>query len=343
MIKVAIAGYGFAAHTFHVPLLHLNPDYRIVALSTSNPDKIPPDLQSARVYRCPQEMLQHPQLDLVLITLPNTLHFELSKQALMAHKHVVVEKPFVNTLAEGEQLIELAERSKLVLSVFHNRRWDGDLLTVQKLIAEKRLGKLKFFESHFDRYRPEVQQRWRERAEPGSGIWFDLGSHLVDQALQLFALPEAVTGRCLQTRPQSQTDDYFHVQLHYPDHEVILHGSCYAQNPRLRFLIQGQQASYTKYGLDPQEQQLRQGDSPTSPHWGREAESEYGHVYAGGSTDRVATLPGSYENFYAQLARVIQGHEKSPAVTAEQALDVIRVLLRAAQSSQERRTLLFSS
>lgn len=204
-----------------------------------------------------RDLLDDPDIDLVVIATPNDTHFPLAKAALEAGKHVVVDKSFTVTLSQARELESLAKHCGRILSVFHNRRWDSDFLTVSALINEGQLGEVCYFESHFDRFRPQVRQRWREQAGPGSGIWYDLAPHLLDQVVVLFGLPVSITVDLAQLRPGAQSTDYFHAVLAYPQRRVVLHGTLLAAAESARFIVHGSRASYIKYGLDPQEERLK--------------------------------------------------------------------------------------
>ncbi|HEY7866664.1 MAG TPA: Gfo/Idh/MocA family oxidoreductase, partial [Psychromonas sp.] len=239
VIKTAIVGYGFSAKTFHLPFIDTLPEFEVSAISSSQIDAVKQDWPNAAHYLTAEEMLQKSDAQLVIITAPNEVHFSLAKLALENNKHVILEKPFVTKVEDGHTLIALAKEKGLILSVYHNRRWDGDFVTVKKLIAENALGNIKHFESHFDRFRPSLRQRWRENAQDGGGILFDLGPHLIDQALQLFGLPEAITAQCKMMREGATNIDYFNLTLHYPDKLALLSASLFCAGPNLRFNIQG--------------------------------------------------------------------------------------------------------
>lgn len=328
-IRVAVIGLGLSARVFHLPFLQTLPDYHWVAVSTSQTLPLPwqtPDLaQFASAEALLTALAGDLEADLVVITAPNAQHFELAQAALQLGKHVVVEKPFVNTVAEGETLIALAKQKQCLLSVFHNRRWDGDFLTVKQLIENQTLGDLKLFVSHFDRFRPDVQDRWRERPGPGAGSWFDLGSHLLDQALCLFGEPLEITGMVRPMRAGAEVPDTFHVSLHYPTHAVILNGSPFVAGPKLRFDIQGTRGRYLKYGLDPQEERLKGGILPTTPDWAAEDPLQFGHLYFDSGSEVCPTLTGGYGHYYGALAAAIRGKGELP-VSPESALAVIRLL-----------------
>ncbi|WP_084601460.1 Gfo/Idh/MocA family oxidoreductase [Suttonella ornithocola] len=219
-IGIGIIGYGRATQVFHLPLLKACPAFKVIGIASSKTsNELPIDIQH---YATPSELLQNHQIEAVVIVTPNDSHYTLAKAALLANKHVVLEKPMCLTVEEGQELISLAQQQQRFLTVFHNRRLDSDFLTLRQIIAENRVGTIHRLISCWDRYRPHVQQRWREQKLPGSGIWYDLGPHLIDQALQLFGAPKAVTGRCLMLRPNSEAIDYAQVTLHYPDKEVLL-------------------------------------------------------------------------------------------------------------------------
>ncbi|HEV2130472.1 MAG TPA: Gfo/Idh/MocA family oxidoreductase, partial [Longimicrobiaceae bacterium] len=272
-------------------------------------------------------------------------HYPLARSALEAGKHVVVEKPFVVHTAEADELLRLAAERERILSVYHNRRWDGDCQTVEQLIESGILGRVATYESHFDRYRPQVRDRWRERDEPGSGALYDLGSHLIDKALHLFGLPETVLADVGAQRSGAVTDDYFHLLLGYGEElRVILHSGALVRQPAFRFAIHGDRGSFLKRGLDPQEDQLKQGVRPGDPEWGVELEAQHGElvteieglpVHA-----RIETLAGSYEAFYEGIGRaILEG--VPPPVAALDARNTIAVIEDALQSSREGRVVPF--
>jgi scyllo-inositol 2-dehydrogenase (NADP+) len=337
-IKTAVIGFGLSAQTFHLPFLRVLPAYKIVAISTRQMQAAQTAFPLATVYASGSELLADTEAELVIITAPNAFHFDLAKQALESGLHVVLEKPFVNSVAEGQALIALATERKKLLSVFHNRRWDGDFLTVKRLIQNQTLGPIHFFESHFDRFRPQVQKRWREEPGLGAGSWFDLGSHLLDQALCLFGMPQAVTGRCLSLRPNAAVTDFFDVRLHYRGCEVALHGSPFAAGPKLRFEVQGSLGTYRKYGLDPQEERLKAGLLPENESWAAEPETEYGQLYFPQENAAYPTLTGGYQHYFKALAQAINLVGPLP-VPAKEALDVIRLLEMAERSSELGQTL----
>lgn len=343
-IRVGLIGYGLSGATFQAPLIAATPGMILTWVASSNPDKVRQDFPQVAVASEPAGVIEAEDIDLVVIATPNDSHYRLADQALRAGKHVVVEKPFTVSVTEAMALIRLAQERNLFLSVFHNRRWDGDFLTVRHCIESGALGTINTYEAHFDRYRPEVRKRWREEDLPGAGTLYDLGSHLIDQALLLFGLPDSVSADIGIQRPGSGADDYFHLLLDYGTMRVILHSASIVRMPGPHFQVHGSTGSYIKYGLDPQEDALRAGQRPGSAGWGLEAESSYGQITCERNgevvTEKLPTLPGAYQCYYQQVFDTIVNGKPSP-VTAEQALNVIKTIQYAEQSSREQRVIAF--
>lgn len=336
-LNVALVGYGFAGKTFHAPLIAAVDGLILHTVVSSDAAKVQPDFPYARVVANLDDALRDNAIDLVVIATPNVLHATQASAALNAGKHVVVDKPFAVTLTEAEAVIADAEKNRRVLSVFQNRRWDADFLTVQRLIADGTLGDLVHFESHFDRYRPLVRDRWRERAGPGNSAWFDLGSHLVDQALQLFGLPEAITLDVAAQRDGAKTDDYFHALLRYPTHRVVLNASALVASDNRRFTLHGKRGSFVKHGLDPQEDALKAGRRPGDASWGVDPEPGTLTI-ADGEFRRTSLhvgLPGDYRHYFAGVRDAILGNGVTP-VTANEALAVMRLLAAGEESATQR-------
>lgn len=329
-IKTALIGFGYSANTIHLPLITSDPAFELVSVVSSQVEKVKQDLPEVACYADLDAMLAASDAALVVITAPNDVHFALAKQCIEAGRHVLLEKPFVVSVGEGETLIALAEKHKVVLSVFHNRRWDGDFITVAELIKTQRLGKIRVFSSHFDRLRPVVRPRWREQAGQGTGIWYDLGPHLVDQALCLFGPPMGISAHCRNLRPGSAATDYFHVQLHYPTLEVILQSSPYCFGDTLRFDVQGESGRYIKYALDKQEHALQSGIHPAHEQWLAAIKEPPGKFISESGESVAPTLNGRYDKFYALLALAItEGTE--PPVSAQDALAAIAIIERVHQ------------
>lgn len=334
-IHVALIGYGFAGQVFHAPVIRGVPGVRLVTVVSSKPEKVKSDWPDLWVSESVEEVMAHTELDLVVIATPNHTHADLAQRALLAGKHVVVDKPFTIRSSEAKALAALAAQMDKLLSVYQNRRWDGDFLTVRRLLQEGTLGEVVHFESHFDRYRPVVRHRWREQAGPGSGLWYDLGPHLADQALQLFGPPQAVYADMALQRDHAQTTDYFHVLLRYARLRVVLHASTLVVGGNPRFVIHGTLGSFTKYGLDTQEEALKQGMRPGMPGWGQDPVE--GQLYRPEQAPQsVACEPGDYRHFYAGVRDAIL-HKGPNPVTPTQAVQLMELLEAAIQSATERR------
>lgn len=340
-IKTGVVGYGFSAKTFHIPFINTLAEFDLCTISSSQTEVVEKDFPQAQLYETAIDMIEDSDIDLVIITAPNDVHFSLAKLALENNKHVILEKPFVTSSAQGEALIALAEQKNLVLSVYQNRRWDGDFLTVKKLINENTLGNVKYFETHFDRFRPEIRQRWRETATEGGGILFDLGPHLIDQTLQLFGMPSAITAHCRILREGSNNVDLFNITLHYPDKIAVLQASLFCAGPNTRFKVQGDLGCYEKMGLDPQEDRLKAGITPTSAEWADEDVESYGHFYDVQTSQVIKTERGGYQHFFLGVADAINNN-KQPSVTALEALQGIKLIELAIESSEKGKTLSIS-
>lgn len=336
MIKTAVIGHGFSAKTFHLPFLTSLADFQVSAISSSQGDAVAANYPDATIYPTAEDLILKSDAELVVITSPNVTHFPLAKLALQQQKHVLLEKPFVTTVAEGEELIALAEQQDRLLTVYQNRRWDSDFLTLKMLIESGKLGEIRYFSSHFDRFRPNKRDRWRELPGAGTGIWYDLGPHLVDQTLCLFGMPQSLTGRCLVMREGCEVVDYFNVTLHYPDKEVVLHSAPFTPEPNPRYTLQGTAGSFLKYGLDPQEPRLIDGVLPVKDSWAAETKAQYGTHYTEDAKTVIPSVLGGYQHFFIALAKAIRGEGANP-VPAVEALQGIKIIEAALQSSEEGR------
>jgi predicted dehydrogenase len=341
-LNVALIGYGYAGKTLHAPLIGCAAGLRLVCVVSSESSKVTKDWPSIPVLADPAEVFRSPDIDLVVIATPNHTHFDLAQRALCSGKHVVVEKPLATTFAEAELLTTEARTSGQLLSVFQNRRWDGDFLTVRRILSEHRLGEVLCFESHFDRYRPKVRTRWRETPGPGSGLWNDLGAHLADQALQLFGSPEAIYADFESQRSGATVNDYFHVLLRYGRKRVLLHGSSMVLAETPRFRIDGTLGSFVKYGMDPQEGALVRGEAPRSPDWGHDPNDGTLVTRQGDTrvTESVPTISGDYPAYYEMVLDAIRNH-RSQYLPAAEILTVMRLLEVGSQSAVSRRELCF--
>ncbi|OTA14682.1 putative oxidoreductase [Xenorhabdus vietnamensis] len=340
-LKVGLVGYGYASKTFHAPLIAGTSNVELVAISSSDADKVKKDWPMISVASSPEALFNDPTIDLIVIPTPNDTHYPLAQKALAAGKHVIVDKPFTITVEQAQLLKKQAEEANLLLSVFHNRRWDSGFLTVQSIIKENKLGALKYYESHFDRYRPSVRQRWREAAGAGSGIWYDLAPHLLDQAVQLFGKPQAITTDLGMIRPNAETADYFHAQLTYPDLKVALHATMLAAAESPIYTLHGMAGSYTKYGLDTQEERLKAGERPPRADWGYDARNGYMTLSQGEVlvTQVIPTIPGNYGAYYAAVRDAILFGKPNP-VTASEAILIMKLIEAGEKSAKEQRTIL---
>jgi scyllo-inositol 2-dehydrogenase (NADP+) len=337
-IRTALLSYGMSGEVFHVPLLQAHSGFEIAGIWHRNTQKAAK--HSFKVARDYAEILNDDSVELVVVNTPNETHFPYAIEALRAGKHVIVEKPFTVTVSEADELIALAAKGNRMLTVFQNRRWDADFLTVKKVLDEKLLGKLVECEIHYDRYRNYIEQNtWKEVAKPGTGILYNLGSHLLDQALVLFGVPRYVDARIGIQRPGGQVDDFFDIRLEYDGFMVILKSSYLVREQGPRFILHGTEGSFIKSGIDPQEQALKDKKIPGSPHWGAEMKEWWGKVNTTVDGKNLEgpyeTVPGNYLSFYNNVYDVLRG-DRPLAVKAEEARNVI-VLIEACQESNRKR------
>lgn len=324
-LSVGLLGFGLAGSVFHAPLIQCEPRLRLTAIASSRTDDIRRAVPAA-VATTAEAVIADPSIDLVVIATPNTSHAPLAREALLAGKHVVIDKPMATTAAEADELIDLAKRQGRLLTVFHNRRWDNDFLTLRACLDRGDIGRPYHYEAHFDRFRPQIKQGWREQTLAGSGVLFDLGAHLIDQALTLFGMPDRILADVGTQRPDAQVDDWFHIVLGYGPMRAILHCGTVVCRPGPRFQLHGDRGSFLKHGMDGQEAALRAGRLPTEADWGADDPENFALlVQADGSERRVETIPGDYPAFYRGVAAsILDG--APPPVTAEQARDVLAVL-----------------
>ncbi len=336
MLKVGLVGFGFAGKTFHAPVIRVVEGLRLTTIVQRHGGGAPdPRYADVELVRSVDELLAR-TVDVVVIATPNTSHHPIAKQCLLARRHVVIDKPFTTTLTEADELVQLGAAQRRVLSVYHNRRYVGDFVTLRALLSQGALGRVTMYESHFDRFRSELRPgAWREQPLPGSGVWFDLGPHLLDQALVLFGTPQAISADIRIERDGAATDDAFDVTLHYPHMRALLRGSMLAAAPGPTFAVHGTKGSYIKYGLDPQEAALKAGREPDEPDWDAEPSELYGELTGPEGTRTIPTIPSSFTRYYQNVRDAILGKAQL-AVTPEQARNVMRGLELAVASSQQR-------
>ncbi|MED1201808.1 oxidoreductase [Heyndrickxia acidicola] len=339
-IKAGLVGYGFSGATFHAPFLKVLEEFDLVKVMSSHPEKVHENLKDVEVVPNLEDVLEDSSIELVIITTPNPLHYEMAKKSLSHGKHVIIEKPMVIDPEEAKDLIQLAKEQGLMLSVYQNRRWDGDFLTIQQLITNGDLGDIATYEAHFDRFRPEVRYRWREQPGKGAGMLYDLGAHLIDQALHLFGKPQFVQADVFPQRPHGEVDDYFHIILGYEKLRVILHSGSIVKGKSPRYLVHGRNGSFVKYGIDGQEDALRAGQLPAGEGWGEDKPEFYGEltVEADGQdvVKKVETIPGSYQTYYKKVYEHIRSGAPCP-VPGEDGLRTIEVIHAALESSREKK------
>ncbi len=330
-LRVALIGYGFAGKTFHAPLIRGVPGLALSTVVSRDADKVHADLPDVEVVATPEAALADPTLDMVVIASPNDTHAPLARAALQAGKHVVVDKPFALDVAQARELAAMAEREGRVLSVFQNRRWDTDFLGIRQLIADGRLGDVTHFESHIDRFRPQVRERWREQPGAGSGLWYDLGPHLVDQALCLFGLPDRLWASLAAQRDGGSVTDWAHAVLEYGRRRVLLHASMLVAGGSPRFIVHGTRGSAVKMKIDPQEAQLLAGLRPGDAGWGEDSDAFL--LYDGnGDVEHVAAPHGDQSRYYAAFRDAVRGQGVNP-VTPQQAITVMAVIEAAMASA----------
>jgi predicted dehydrogenase len=332
-VRVALIGFGRAGQTFHTPLIRATPGVELTVVASSRPNEVRTALPDVAVVPSPAEIWTLPSIDVVVVATPNNTHVPLAAAAIEGGKHVVVDKPFAPTLDEARRLALLAERHGRLLAAFQNRRWDGDFLAAKEIVRGDVLGGITHFESHFDRYRPQVRDRWRERPGTGSGVWNDLGPHLVDQALQLFGLPERVIGSFAALRGGARTDDWAHVVLEYRDRRVVLHASMLVAASLPRFIAHGSRGSWMKYGVDPQEHQLSESMGVDLGPPGPPERAVLVDALTG--VEQETRLPeGDYRQFYRELRDAVFGAGRNPVPPA-QAVAITAVVETASLSAAD--------
>lgn len=331
-IGVGLIGYGLGGRAFHAPYVAVTPGMTLRAVVSRDAVKVHADLPGMRVVPDIAALLAEPEIDLVIVSSPDQLHAEHALAAIAAGKHVLVDKPFATTLADARRVAAAAEAGGRHLTIFQNRRWDADFLTLRRLIAEGLLGEIVQYESHFDRWRPVPAALWKEARQ--GGAWLDLGPHLVDQALRLFGKPQGVSADLATLRAGAPAVDYFHVVLRYPARRVILHASKLVAANDLRFAVHGTSGSWIKHGADPQEAATVGGAVPGGADWGLDPVD--GVLTRGdGVAVPVANERGNYRLFWSALAAAIRGEGPNP-VPAGDAIAVMEVLDAGLRSAMQR-------
>ena len=342
-INTAIASFGMSGQVFHGPTLKINPNFRIKRILERTKSLSAEKYPEARITRSYEEILSDQDIELVVVNTPDIFHYEMTKAALLAGKNVVVEKPFTQTPGEAKELIKLAQDKNRMLAVYQNRRWDGDFLTVKKIIEEGSLGRLVEFESHYDRYRNYIQEgTWKEETGGKTGVLYNLGAHMIDQALVLFGRPMSVTAHLQTLRTGGKVPDYYDIRLQYDGFAALLKCSYLVREPGPRYSVHGTLGSFQKWGIDPQEEALKAGQIPGSADWGTDPESNWGtlHTEKNGNIcrEKVETIPGNYAIFYQKVYDAIV-YKKDPPVKPEEAMLTQEILEYCMQSNREKRTI----
>jgi scyllo-inositol 2-dehydrogenase (NADP+) len=337
-IGTALLSYGMSGEVFHGPWLRAHAQYEVKAvLHRNSAKKITHDFP---VVNSMDAILGDDSIELIIVNTPNDTHFPYTTAALKAGKHVVVEKPFTVTSTEADQLIELAKNQNKVLTVFQNRRWDGGFLTLKKILEEKMLGRVVELEMHYDRYRNYIEQgSWKEENRPGTGILYNLGSHMLDQVIVLFGLPQFVDARMGTQRTGGKIMDYYDIRLAYDKVNVIVKSSYLVREPGPMYKVYGTEGAFIKFGIDPQEQALKEKQTPGSPGWGSEPQGFWGKLNTTINglhmEGTIETLPGNYMAYYDNLYEAIRMN-KPLAVKPEEAREVIRLIEASIESNKNK-------
>ncbi|MFD2937348.1 Gfo/Idh/MocA family oxidoreductase [Spirosoma flavum] len=342
IIQVGLIGFGLSGRYFHAPFLSVNPRFHLKKIASSRPDAVHQFDASIEWVATADELFADASIDLVFICSPNETHVDYARKALEHRKHVVVEKPFATSEREANQLLELAKRQGCLATAYQNRRWDSDFLTIKRLLADGRIGTVVDFEGRYDRYSPvdPNTQSWKEQPGVSRGNLYNLGPHLLDQALHLFGKPDTVQATVRIIRPHSRVTDYFDIMLGYPDKVVRLESSLMVYHNQLRYSLHGTEGSFIKSGLDIQEEHLRLNQLPNQAAWGAETQDRWGTLYRDGHSERVESERGNYTPFYDNLYEaIVNGAE--PAVTPTDILNLARVIDLAVESSRTQQTMLF--
>ncbi len=337
-IGVGLIGFGNSAKNFHAPLIRAETEYDLKKVLRSSDNPLPDNFSDCSLANNMEEILTDSSIDLVIITTPNHIHYDQAVESLKAKKHVVVEKPFTVTSEQADRLIEISKSADKVLTVYQNRRWDGDFLTIKQLLNDKPLGEPVEFESTFNRFRNYFKENaWKEKPLPGSGILYDLGPHLLDQALQLCGEPNELYAD-IRAQREGDADDYFEIDLYYPSFKAKLKAGMLVPDKTPRFVLRCKNGAYVKYGFDPQESDLSTGKNPGSSNWGKEEEKNWGTIYRWDGenvvTKKIKTKAGNYPQFYKQLKSAILSNGKPP-VDPSDAKNVISLIELAKKSSAE--------
>lgn len=341
-IITGLLSYGMSGEVFHAPLIIPNPGFQLKSVAERKTKKVSQRFPSVKSVSDYKEVINDSEIELVVVNTPNETHFPFTKEALEAGKHVIVEKPFTVTAKQADELIELANKKKKILTVFQSRRWDGDFLTLKKVVSDRLVGKIVEFELHYDRFRNYVEANtWKEERTPGTGILYNLGSHMLDQVIVLFGMPLEVDARVGAHRPGGKVDDYYDIRLTYQDKLVIVKSSYLVKEQGPRYVLHGTEGSFVKYGIDPQEQDLKDGKLPGT-NWGVEDKKWWGKlnttIEGKAIEEHVETLRGDYPGYYNNVYEAIR-EGKPLAVKPEESRNVIWLIEMCYESNQLRKAI----
>ncbi|CAM4184745.1 oxidoreductase [Lederbergia lenta] len=344
-LNVGLIGYGFAGRAFHAPVITSVSGLKLKKVVERRSERSKERYPWVEIVRDASDLYDDPNIDVIVVTTPSTDHYQFVHDALSAGKHVVVEKPFTTTVEEADELMELAKKKELVLSVFHNRRWDGDFQTIREIVRKELIGEVMECEIHWHGFNPKVSNNWRDKKGQGTGVLYDLGVHLLDQAVCLFGMPKTIFADIQIQREGGLSHDYFDVTLGYGSKlKVSLKSSRFVLNHGPRYILHGDKGSFVKYGLDPQEEALIEGKTPAaSSGWGEEPQEMWGnldtHIGDLHFTGALETIPGAYQDYYQNIYDHIKGLSDLE-VKPEEARMNIRLIELALQSHKEGRMIL---
>lgn len=342
-IQTAICSFGMSGLVFHGPLLKVNKGFNVVSVlerSNSNSKEM---FSEATIVRSYDTILADDNIELIVVNTPDALHYEMVKKAILAGKHVVVEKPISQKSGHAEELVNLAKEKNVVFTVFQNRRWDGDFRTVQKVLSGNKMGRLIEFESHYDRYRTFITPNtWKEEADEFGGVLYNLGSHMVDQVYVLFGKPLSVSANLKIVRTAGVVTDYYDIRMEYSGFSAILKCSYLVKNAGPRYSIHGEFGTFYKSGIDPQEELLKAGNLPLGNNWGTEPAEDWGVLFyekeGEDYEELVETLPGDYNIFYNNVYDVIR-KGKELFVKPEETVEVLKILEACVESNKQKKVM----
>jgi scyllo-inositol 2-dehydrogenase (NADP+) len=342
-INAALCSFGMSGWVFHAPFIATNANFNFHSVWERTKNLAQQKYPAVKTFRTLEDLLADDAIELVVVNTPSVTHYDYAKQAILAGRHVIVEKPFTPTVAEAAELTALAKEKKVMLSVYQNRRYDSDYKTVKKILAAGLLGEIVDAEIRYDRYAPDLSYKiHKETPTPGVGCLYDLGSHLIDQALQLFGMPQALFADITANRPQSQVDDYFDIKLFYPSHRVSLKSSYYVREAMPGYQIHGKLGSFIKHKTDVQETDLQKNKIPGGNDWGIEPENQKGllHTIKDGEVikEYVPSEKGNYGDYYEAIYQAIRHNQPVP-VTAEDGMKVIQVIEAAIKSNNQKKVI----